>query len=37
MRTLINRDAHDVARKADISTEDVDGVLSRQIETKVDR
>ena len=36
MRMLINSTVHDVARKEDVSTEEVEGVLSRQIETKVD-
>lgn len=36
MRMLINSTIHDVARKEDVSTEDVEGVLSRQMETKVD-
>lgn len=36
MRTLINSTMHDVARKEDVSTEEVEGVLSRQMETKVD-
>lgn len=36
MRMLINSTVHDVARKDDVSTEEVEGVLSRQIETSVD-
>lgn len=36
MRMLINSTVHDVARKEDVSTEDVEGVLSRQIERTVD-
>lgn len=36
MRMLINSTVHDVARKEEVSTEDVEGVLSRQIETTVD-
>jgi transposase len=36
MRMLINSTIHDVARKECVSTEDVEGVLSRQIETKID-
>jgi transposase len=36
MRMLINSTIHDVARKEGVSTEDVEGVLKRQIEAKVD-
>lgn len=36
MRMLINSTVHDVARKEGVSTEDVEGVLSRQIEIKID-
>lgn len=36
MRMLINSTIHDVARKEEVSTEDVEGVLSRQIETNID-
>lgn len=36
MRLLINSTVQDVARKEQVSTEDVEGVLSRQIETEVD-
>lgn len=36
MRMLINSTIHDVARKEDVSTEDVEGVLNRQMETKID-
>jgi len=36
MRMLINSTIHDVARKEHVSTEDVEGVLSRQIEAKID-
>lgn len=36
MRMLINSTIHDVARKEAVSTEDVEGVLSRQINTRID-
>lgn len=36
MRTLINSTIQDVARKEGISTEDVEGVLTRQVATSVD-
>ena len=36
MRMLISSTVHDVACKEDVSTEEVEGVLSRQIETRID-
>jgi transposase len=36
MRLLINSTIHDVSRKEGVSTEDVEGVLRRQMEKKVD-
>jgi transposase len=36
MRMLINSTVQDVSRKEEVSTEDVEGVLSRRIETQVD-
>ena len=35
MRMLINSTIDDVARKEDVSSEDVEGVLARQVETKI--
>lgn len=36
MKMLINSTIDDVARKEDVSSEDVEGVLARQVETKID-